>query len=64
MITRRQFAIRSASVSACLLGGKLALSDFFQGGALPDGSQSRGMITRSAQDAIDRGLAFLASQQY
>jgi hypothetical protein len=31
---------------------------------MPDGSQSRGMITRETQEAIDNGLAYLESQQH
>lgn len=31
---------------------------------LPDGSLARGMITPAAQEAIDRGLAYLARQQH
>src|SRR3984893_16029811 len=63
MISRRQFVLRGSSLAIGLVGTKFALSAFPDDDVLPDGSQSRGMITRPAQDAIDRGLAFLESQQ-
>jgi len=62
MWTRRQFLSRS---SLGVLGASgIALG--FQGdqagrpGALPDGSASRGMVTSQADDAIRKGLAYLA----
>src|SRR5437016_976812 len=64
MVTRRQFLLRAGSVGVCLAGAKLAVSAFPDDDQLPDGSQSRGMITRAAQEAIDRGLAYLSSQQH
>jgi hypothetical protein len=64
MISRRQFLLRGGSVGLTLAGAKFALSAFPDDDTLPDGSQSRGMITRSAQDAIDRGLAYLDGQQH
>src|SRR5438874_9748513 len=63
MLTRRQLLLRGSSLALGLVGTKLALSAFPDGDTLPDGSQSRNMITRAAQDAIDRGLAFLEGQQ-
>ena len=64
MVTRRQFLLRAGSAGACLVGTKLALSAFDDDDRLPDGRQSRGMITAAAQEAINRGLAYLNSQQH
>jgi hypothetical protein len=61
--TRRQFLTRGGSLALTVAGGGAmrALSD---DDGLPDGSASRGMITPAAQDAIDRGLAYLEAQQH
>ena len=64
MISRRQFLLRGGSLGLALVGTKFALSAFPDDDTLPDGSQSRGMITRAAQDAIDRGLGYLEGQQH
>jgi prenyltransferase beta subunit len=63
MISRRQFLVRAGSIGGALAATKLAMSAF-DDDTLPDGSQARGMVTRAAQDAIDRGLAFLDGQQH
>lgn len=63
MMNRRRFLVRTGSAAATLVGGGLCLASF-PNDNMPDGSQSRGMITRAAQDAIDRGLAYLESQQH
>jgi Prenyltransferase and squalene oxidase repeat len=62
MFSRRQFLVRGGSLALGLAGTRLAMSAF-DDDVLPDGRQSRGMINRAAQDAIDRGLAYLESQQ-
>jgi hypothetical protein len=63
MWTRRQFLSRGVGLSIGLATGGLALQAFSDD-AMPDGSQSRGMITRAAQEAIDMGLAYLAREQH
>jgi hypothetical protein len=64
MISRRRFLMRTGCAALALVGGRLVLGAFPDDDALPDGSQSRGMINREAQDAIDRGLAYLDNQQH
>ncbi len=62
MWTRRQFLSRGVGLSVGLASGGLALSAFNDD--VPDGSQSRGMITAPAQEAINMGLAYLAREQH
>jgi hypothetical protein len=60
---RRRFLYRSAGLGLGLAAagtGLRALSE----DDLPDGSQARGMITPAAQEAIDRGLAYLEREQH
>jgi hypothetical protein len=64
MISRRQFLVRGATLGAGLAGTRFAFSAFPDDDTLPDGRQSRGMITPAAQNAIDRGLAYLEGQQH
>jgi hypothetical protein len=66
MWTRRQFFSRSSLVLLGAAGTCFALpGDEPDSGdgrdAVPDGSASKGMITPKAEEAIDRGLAFLSS---
>src|SRR5207302_11344864 len=53
MMNRRRFLMRTGSATAALVGGGLCFASL-PGDNLPDGSQSRNMITRAAQEAIDR----------
>ena len=62
MLNRRRFLMRTGSAAATLIGARLCLGAFPD--ELPDGRQSRGMITGAAQEAIDRGLAYLEGQQH
>jgi len=64
MANRRRFLVQTGAVAASLLGGRWVLGQLGGDDGLPDGSQARGMITRSTQDAIDGGLAYLENQQY
>jgi hypothetical protein len=64
MWTRRQFLTRGTLGALGITGTALA----FQGDggvreAMPDGSQARGMVTQSAETAIERGLECLARRQ-
>jgi hypothetical protein len=63
MWTRRQFLSRSIGLGLGALSGTVAWQALSQE-PVPDGSQSRGMITREAQQAIDVGLAYLARSQH
>jgi hypothetical protein len=68
MWTRRQFLARSSLAALGTAGTCFAVrGDGPDGGdgrdALPDGSASRGMITPRTDQAIERGLAFLASRR-
>ncbi len=63
MWTRREFLVRGVGLGLGAAGGGLALRGYGDD-AVPDGSQSRGMITRAAQEAIDMGLAYLAREQH
>lgn len=58
MLTRRSFLAQGA---ALLAAGGLRADD--RDGP-PDGSASRGMITKEAEQAIERGLGFLAARQH
>ena len=65
MWTRRQFLSRSALGVLGATSTGLAFQG--DGGAerqvLPDGSQSRGMVTTECEKAVERGLEFLARSQ-
>lgn len=66
MWTRRQFLSRSGLAVLGTAGTCFALpGDNRDGGArlgtVPDGSASKGMITAKADEAIDRGLAYLSA---
>jgi hypothetical protein len=68
MWTRRQFLSRSGLALLGTAGTCFAFPGDNEAGrdepeALPDGSASRGMITRQTDDAINRGLAVLASRR-
>jgi hypothetical protein len=63
MWDRRRFLFRGTGLGLGLLAGGAALRALSDD-ALPDGSQARGMVTPAAQEAIDRGLAYLARQQH
>jgi hypothetical protein len=63
MWDRRQFLFRGVGLGVGLLAGGAALRIFAQEERLPDGSQTRGMITPAAQEAIDRGLRYLSTHQ-
>jgi hypothetical protein len=60
MRTRRQFLCRAAGASFGLAGGGMFLLGQDN---LPEGHPARGMITPQAQEAIERGLEFLAAAQ-
>lgn len=60
MYTRRAF-LKTAALG--LAGGGLWAAEDRQP-RLPDGEAARGMITPAAQQAIDRGLAYLARSQH
>jgi hypothetical protein len=62
MWTRRRFLTRGTAAALAWAAGapRLAGQPPEQ---LPDGSAAKGMITPAAQQAIDRGLAYLARQQ-
>src|SRR5438045_2114072 len=65
MWNRRQFLSRGASSFAALAGGTalIGAADPVNRDVLPDGSAAKGMITPETQQAIDRGLAYLARNQ-
>lgn len=58
--SRRRFLAQAAVAS---FAGPLLAQQPGDRDALPDGSQSKNMITSAAQQAIDMGLAYLARQQ-
>ena len=59
MWNRRQFLVRSAGATLGLSAGSLLWRVMAQ----DEGNQARGMINPATQEAIDQGLAFLASAQ-
>lgn len=61
MWTRRQFVTGGSAALLSLTPGLLAQPPQ---DTLPDGSQSKDMITSAAQNAIDQGLSFLARHQH
>jgi hypothetical protein len=61
MYDRRDF-LRAGAGLIALGGASLAFPAPSRDG-LPDGSQARGMVTDEAEQAIDRGLRYLANQQ-
>ncbi len=63
MHTRRRYLWPALALALGIALGGLALPGR-SGEPAPDGSQSRGMITRAAQEAIDMGLAYLAREQH
>ncbi len=63
MWTRRQFLSRSALGLLGATGSALALPGDNRREALPDGSQSRGMVTEACDKAVARGLDYLAAHQ-
>ncbi|GIW78706.1 MAG: hypothetical protein KatS3mg105_0513 [Gemmatales bacterium] len=60
MTNRRRFLISGGSLLALSAGGSYLIGQR----RLPDGSAAKGMITPEAQDAIDRGLAYLVRHQH
>jgi hypothetical protein len=62
MWTRRRFLAQGLSLLGTA-GTALALPSGTEE-AIPDGSASKGMITKEAEDAIERGLRYLSSVQY
>jgi hypothetical protein len=62
MWTRRELLCRASGTLFGVSGLGLGLRALCQDNT-PDGSMSRGMITPRTQEAIDRGLAFLARSQ-
>lgn len=62
MWTRRQFLSRSGLLTLGVGSTALALNDDIPE-QLPDGSAAKGMITQQAEQAIDRGLAFLNNKK-
>lgn len=63
MWSRRQFLSRALSVLGTA-GTALALPGEAGREGMPDGSASRGMITRETDEAVRRGLEFLANNQH
>jgi hypothetical protein len=61
MMPRRRFLVCGLLSGLALAAGGLFVPA--QQGPMPDGSQSKGMINAEAQQAIDKGLAFLARNQ-
>src|SRR5262245_21578691 len=61
MWTRRRFLCQGLGALG-MAGTALALPNETRD-SIPDGSASKGMITADAEQAIDHGLRFLASQQ-
>ncbi len=59
MWTRRQFLSRSGLAMLGTAGTCFALPGDNREAVVPDGSASKGMITPKADEAIDRGLAYL-----
>ena len=70
MWTRRQFLTRSGLGLLGTAGTCFAVPGDHRGdgdgrdGAIPDGTASKGMITREADSAIERGLAFLSARRH
>lgn len=62
MWTRRSFLSRTGGSLLAVGSGALAYHALAQE-MLPNGSQAQGMINSTTQDAIDRGLAYLANNQ-
>ncbi len=63
MWTRRQFLTKSSLAMLGATGTALAFPGVGEREAMPDGSQARGMMTGECEDAIKRGLEFLANRQ-
>jgi hypothetical protein len=63
MWTRRELLVRGVGLGLGLASGGVALRALCDED-VPDGRQSRGMINRPAQEAIDMGLAYLARSQH
>jgi hypothetical protein len=62
MLTRRQFLSRSTLATLGAAGSAFALPSEARDD-LPDGSASRDMVTTKAEEAINRGLSYLARMQ-
>jgi len=62
MWTRRQFLARGVGLTGLAAGTNALLA--VNRGNLPDGSAARGMITTETDEAIRKGLAFLAGNQH
>src|SRR5262249_28886620 len=62
MWTRREFLAHSGSLLGLAAGAAPLLG--VPNRKMPDGSDSKGMITKAAQKAIDEGLATLAKNQH
>jgi len=63
MWTRRQFLTKSTLSMLGATGTALAFPGDGEREAMPDGSQARGMVTAECDDAVKRGLEFLANRQ-
>ena len=63
MWTRRQFLSRTGVAGLSIVAGTRALGKDDED-TLPDGSAAKNIITPAAQEAIDRGLAYLARVQH
>jgi hypothetical protein len=63
MWTRRQFLSKSALGVLGATGTALAFPGEGGRDAMPDGSQSRGMVTAQSEAAVERGLSYLAGRQ-
>jgi hypothetical protein len=62
-VNRRRFLFRGAGLGLGLAAGGLVLRGLGQEEGGRDGGRARGMITPAAQEAIDRGLAYLAREE-
>jgi hypothetical protein len=63
MWSRRQFLARSAGGLAVLAGGALQAQNRGQEAAAPENRDNRNLMTDEAQQAINRGLSYLARYQ-
>src|SRR5262245_4444669 len=63
MTTRRHYSLAVLGVALLMAVGAMAVLGNNDDDKLPDGSASKGMITKGAQEAVDQGLAYLEANQ-